>query len=191
MKTRHQFSAFSLIELLIVVSILAILVGVIGACLAGGLRVWESARDFNTLEKDAFIGLAIVEKDMMNMLPIKGIGFAGDASTVVFPALLQSSDGPMVGSIEYSFDAVEHALVRRELPRAGGDDTEERLIENVVSLNLTYSSIESGVDGIKAWQDAGSRATNFPGKVTIALSMTAGSRSLDIERDILLPVKVD
>ena len=105
---------FTLIELLIVVSIMVVIIGVIGACLSGGIRVWDSARIFNDLESDAFIAMDIMEKDIMNSLSVYSIGFDGKQSSVCFPSYITTDNRRSIGSVVYELDAASHAILRIE-----------------------------------------------------------------------------
>lgn len=187
----QERSAFTLIELLIVTAILGVVIGAIGACLAGGINVWDSARTFNVLERDALIGLATVEKDLMNALPIHAIGFEGMPDSVKFPALLHDMDGIKVGSVEWSFDDLGEALVRRERSSDGADIRTEKLVEQVESVEMTYFSLEKRGEGSTGmtWKEFDGAVTNFPGKVELALLLSDGERDFEITRTILLPVK--
>ena len=91
----HQFrsrKAFTLIELLVATSIVVVVAGVIGACLAGGIRTWDAARDFTVVEADALIDLEIMQRDLMNAIRFKGIGFKGSKTRMSFPALLDGDE---------------------------------------------------------------------------------------------------
>ena len=179
--------AFTLIELLIVTAILGVVIGAIGACLAGGIRVWDSARTFNLLERDGSIGLAVMEKDLMNALPIHAIGFEGREDAVKFPALLTAGDDVQVGSVEYSFDEYDRALVRREWSYEGVEVRKERLMENVEDVAMTYFRPPEGDEA--TWKERDAPATNFPGKVEVALSLADDERTFNFAKTILLPVR--
>ena len=84
---------FTLIEILVVTAIVALVVGVISACLAAGFRVWESARTCNAVESQAMLGLAILEKDLANGFVFQPVEFKGDASRLAFPCLIPWASG--------------------------------------------------------------------------------------------------
>jgi len=184
-------AGFTLIELIVVTAILGVVIGVIGACLAGGIRVWDSARTFNTLERDALIGLAMMEKDLMNELPIHAIAFEGAPDSVKLPALLRTAEGMAVGSVEYSFDEHDRTLVRRERSCEGADLRTERLMENLKNIALTYFSLQKGDDknAKVTWKEMDAPVTNFPGKVVVALLLSDADRKFEITRTVILAVK--
>jgi len=185
----HSLSAFTLIELLIVTAILAVVIGVIGACLAGGIRVWDSAQTFNTLERDAFVGLTLMEKDLMNALPIYAIGFDCQASSLKFPALLESDEVLEVGTVEYSLDESVRALKRREEAYPQGEEQAERLVENVEIMELAYFRLVSVEGQTVEWREIDAGATNFPDKVEITLALADGDRTIAITKTVLMPVR--
>ena len=56
-KKTKSSSGFTLVELLVVCTILAIVISAIAACLAGGIRVWDSARSFHVGESDTMLAM--------------------------------------------------------------------------------------------------------------------------------------
>ena len=175
---------FTLIELLIVVSIMVIIVGVIGACLSGGIRVWDSARVFDDLESEAFIAMDIMEKDIRNSLSVYSIGFEGKQSSVRFPAYITSDKGRSIGSVTYEYDKSKHFLVRTEQLEKHDDLVVEMMLDNVNALEFRYYQMSDSV-----WQNMGETVTNFPDKVDVKLFLVNGEREVFIERKILLPLQ--
>ena len=88
--TLKQGSAFTLIEMLVVVSILAVVGAVIGACLFAGLRVWDRADEFNRIEASVYIGMMMLEKDVGRLNHFYDIPFKGEREKFSFPRLLSS-----------------------------------------------------------------------------------------------------
>ena len=181
---RHYRSAFTLIELLIVIAIMAIIIGVIGACLSGGIRVWDRAEQFDKLEHDAFYAMDIMEKDLRNSLSVYRIGFKGNASEMSFPVYVNSSGNSGIGKAEYILDERKHALMRLEETWRGRKISREKLLENVQNITFTYYN-----DTTSRWNSAELDMTNFPDRVEIELFLDDGVRNIKQKRKILLPVR--
>lgn len=129
-------SAFTLIELLIVSAILGVIVFVIGACIAAGVRVWDAARVFNDADSQALFGLAVMEKDVSSAFPFGPIPFKGDVEKISFVGLKTGKDADpfAVTTVQYSFDVRRKSLARREWPYPDGNEgqaDEEELVTGV------------------------------------------------------------
>lgn len=202
----RRSKAFTLIELLVVVCILAVVTGSIAACLAGGIRIWETARNFDAVTANAMVGLRIMEKDLVNAFRFHGIDFNGKEKEVSFPGLVmtrtpdeQNLDVQRIGTVRYFFNREGKNLTREDRPYPGGTSggRSEKIVLNLRDLNLAYYHLpEKGkpVRGgyIKApesggvWQDF---ATNFPDIVRIELFLETGADVVKIERTVILPIR--
>ena len=163
---------------------MVVIVGVIGVCLSGGIRVWDRARVFDDLEQDAFITMDIMEKDIRNSLSVYSIGFDGKQSSVSFPAYITTDKGRSIGSVIYDFAKSKYFLVRTEQSRQQDDLVVERMLDNVIALEFKYYQMSNSV-----WQNMGEAITNFPGKVDIRLLLVNGERELLMARQIVLPLQ--
>jgi len=173
-------TGFTLAELLVVTLILGMVLAIIGACLAGGIRAWDTARTLNKANVEAAVGLRIMEKDFVNSFRFYRIGFVGETKKVSFPGLVGDDDPKQIGMIEYAFDRSSRVLFRTEFSYS--DDTlrahdPERIIRGLRDMALEYNSRNS-------WEGT----TNFPVKVTIRLSLAENSRVDEFARTVVLPV---
>ncbi len=168
-------NAFTLIELLVVLLILSLVVTVIGASLAGGIRAWEAAYRFDVGESDTYLGLRVVQKDLMNSIPFHDIPFAGDSESVTIPSLSPASTGSdeermEIGSVRYTFDHSRRALIRQAWTFPGkapvGTAGGEEVIRNMERLEFRFRGDE-GVDG--EWAGIWEEPTNHPAVVEISL----------------------
>lgn len=181
---------FTLIELLVVIAILGVVGGVIAACLAGGIRAWDSARRFNVREIEAMTGLEIVEKDLMNAFRFYAISFNGKADRIRFPGLIEDrysdvkssrtlSENPQgsgrkrIGTVQYIFDRNRHALLRKTWPypeeEPFADTHFEKILSHLNNMSLQYYALPNEDAEAGSWQDQWNDETNFPGGVRIKL----------------------
>jgi len=187
---RH--TAFTLIELLIITAILSVVIGVIGACLAGGIRVWDSARSFARVEKDAAYGLSILERDVANALPLPNLGFEGSETKMRFPIRIVADGQPAMGDVIYAYDASAGALVRSVEPYRTGKDSRgpERLLTGVETAAFRYAALRKGDGGGRAWQSMGQSTTNFPGRIEIEMDLVDGEQRMVVRREMLLTMVI-
>jgi prepilin-type N-terminal cleavage/methylation domain-containing protein len=201
---RRNIRGFSLIELLVVTVILGLVISVIGACLASGIRVWDASRDFNTAEVEGVIAFQSMERDLVNQFPFYAIGFTGNPTEMSFVGLVQvhgdeqanqdkADSQKRVGTIKYSFDIGRNDLLRREWAYPGTEpdmSKAERIASFVQDMSLEYYRIGGERKDAGVWQESWSDPTNLPAAVRISLSVTNhhGSVPLRIVRTVILPL---
>jgi prepilin-type N-terminal cleavage/methylation domain-containing protein len=198
-RVRRAAMGFTLIELLVVVLIMAVVLGVIGACLAAGIRVWDEAGKFGVAESDAVVGLQIIEKDLKNSVPFHAIVFEGKRSDVSFASLvvpvrqgLRNEGGsvaqPRIGTVRYFFDAGGMALFRSQ-DIYGADfaqaRTPERIMSNLRDVSLAYYGLVGG-KGNGAWSDQWVDPTNRP--VAVRISLSFRDREALLTKTVVLPM---
>jgi len=76
--------AFTLIEFLIVISIMAVLGAAVLSIFSGGINVYKRVKELGTEEMQALLSLEEVEMDLRNTFVISGINFTGEAKEITF-----------------------------------------------------------------------------------------------------------
>lgn len=207
---RLRAAAFTLIELLVVTAILGLVIAVIGACIAAGLKVWDQARSFHVSEIDGFVGLDIIEKDVSNTFCFRGVPLSGAGGRLSFATLLtpDSSGGQgkgassglearasdwRIGTVQYVLDASRGELLRQEWaysPSQRAPETlrSERLMSGVNALSFSYLSSSKGSAAPEVWQPEWNSATNLPVAVRVTVKGRDADRPFVMERLILLPL---
>jgi type II secretory pathway pseudopilin PulG len=197
-------AAFSLVELLIVTAILGVVIGVLAACIAGGLRVWDTAQTFQNAEADAVLGLEILERDVGNAVPFFGVPFDGDAEGMVLPALVDDATGRLrPGTVRYRYDRAGGRLLRTawvfpgEPPDALGGEAvctrlrglewefcvvEERRDEAGPAARPGETGETESADRMARWTG---EATNLPAAVRIRLTLEQDETPQRLERTIV------
>jgi prepilin-type N-terminal cleavage/methylation domain-containing protein len=180
--------AFTLIEVMVVLLILGVTIAVIGACLAAGIRVWDSARTFGAVESDALLAIEQIGRDLRNTFEFNDIPFEGDERAVAFPGIVRTGaeGASRLGRIRYALDTAEHRLIRETAVYDGRGNLEkerrEALAGGVRELALAY------------WQtprddSPAGTATNLPAAVDITMTLITGPEEpeMPLTRTVRLP----
>ncbi len=154
--------AMTLVEILIVVSVLGMLSLAMFNALSVGLRVWKKAQAVH-IEEDIVILFDKLTTDLHNVYLYSKIDFEGNLHAFAFPAMvrIQVEDpnkepvwDEQMGKIEYNYDISRHAILRRQADYGqalkGMYDEPQVLIEGVKALRFHYLYI---TDEGEKWSD--------------------------------------
>jgi prepilin-type N-terminal cleavage/methylation domain-containing protein len=194
-KARAARPGFTLVELLVVVAILGVAVTVVAAALAGGIRAWDAARTFNTVELASLTGLRVLHRDLMNSLPFYAVNFAGTSAQMSFAALINDAPGTpetqrRIGSVVYGFDPRRGVLFRRQRAfpsSASPSERSEEIAGGLRDAGFLYAPAPEG-DEEPEWHDTWTDTTNYPGAVRIKLAFAGEDGDVTMTRTVALPV---
>ena len=181
-------SGVTLIELLIVASILVIVIGVIASAVSAGIAVWDTARNFDARRIEALIWIETLEMELRSSLSLHAIATKCDESVIAFPALIRDEtvgDKGAICEIRYSFDSDTGRITRRArgFPFAvrGGDQNDMVMVSNVKNMNVhgvfVSDEMEEGSDSRQLTS------------VKVVVVIGEGKDRVDIQRTIHLPVQ--
>ncbi|MEI7998136.1 MAG: type II secretion system protein [Candidatus Omnitrophota bacterium] len=116
--------AFTLIEVLLVSTLIAIVGIAVFQALSNGIKLWAKAQRLNR-EAEVAIFLDKMGEDLRSVPIISGIPFKGTDILFSFPAVVmtkadskssRSQEGfiSQIGAVQYRFDPVEHTVFRRQ-----------------------------------------------------------------------------
>ncbi len=173
---------FTLLELLVALSILALVTAAIAASFAAGVRVWSAAMEVSGAEEATRAELAVLRRDLMNARRFGPLTFEGGPRAMAFPIVQTFPDalvpGEQLGLARYWHDPREQALFRQTRPIRGGGDwsdvAAERWIAGVEHIAFEYLPFPDdgrAADGAAAWQDEWTQTTNRPLGVRIRLRL--------------------
>lgn len=196
--------AFTLIELLVVVSILAAVTAAVVACLAAGIRVWETASVVGVRERELFSAAEIVRKDLVNIATFPGIPFEGTVAMMRFHTKVagvwqadESGPGDQwqnghLGEAVFQVDGNTGNFCRmRRRAVQGTEDWQdvEVLAGGIARVVFGYGVLK---EGSVEWQDAWKDSTNIPSAVKISLFPVGGSVHSTVQTTVILhPASVE
>lgn len=181
---------FTLLEVLVVVAILGIVIAAIGACLAAGMRVWDSAHKYAESEPQVAVALAILERDVINTFPFYSGSFSGTADSVTMPALMRSGnegevDVRRIGTVRYSWVRDRGEVMRKAwvypLPEPS-DSVGEVLARSVQRVRFRYGAAGEP-DG--TWRESWTDSSNAPFRVGIDVELSADAGGYRMERTVV------
>jgi prepilin-type N-terminal cleavage/methylation domain-containing protein len=125
MPTLKKKNAMTLIETLIVVSLVGLLGLAIYQSLANGIRIWDRSREIVT-EEDVIVFFDKINTDLRNAFFYSKIRFEGGEYRFTFPTLVYTPQDTrisdrsedeyvdQIGKVEYYYDFNEDAVFRRQ-----------------------------------------------------------------------------
>lgn len=191
---RNQMGV-TLIELLVVVLILSTILGVVGASLMSGIRVWDTARTFHDRQAPFAIGIDLMSRDIMNAMPSYAIPWEGAATEMTLPTLVpgaatgsesQPVATPRLGQVHYYLDSTRHELMRKIWTLPGAEPaTGEQLISDVSLALFEYQGTSTKGGG--AWSKSWKSETNQPAAVRVTLEVKQGENDPISYQRVIVP----
>ena len=188
---------FTIIELIITTTLMAVVGAAITAVFMRGLQVWERARMSNQLELDAKFSLEKMAKELRNTYAFQGIPFSGKESEVSFPSYVQRVDAEKsvpreIGTISYFMNSSEKALMRLQKPY---DELFQHFQEPQAKVAL------SPIEGFKVqyyhfnmtlklyeWKDSWEEPGHAPLGIRFVLTIRKGKEDKSFIKMVILPV---
>ena len=132
-RTRNKRSglrpAFTLVELVVAVTIFAFIAAAIGACLYSGIKIWDRARNVDLAKANLLLDLDGIARELYQCADIPQIGFEGDAQGFSFPSVSGSS----IMKIAYRFDPAGKGV--KNVPK-------DMIDECTPNLDLKYPELQ-------------------------------------------------
>lgn len=185
---------FTLLEVMVVAAILGIVIAAVGACLAAGMRVWDSARRYTSGEPQLALACAMLERDVLNAFQFYAISFSGTVDSVRMPALLRTEDPASadsgasqvrrVGTVRYFWARERNAILRKAwvYPKPEPADGSGEVVATAVSrLQFKFAGPGSGGE---TWRDTWSDVSNMPSRVQVIAGLLQDSGGGVFERTV-------
>lgn len=195
----RRSKGFTLIEILVTLSIMAIIAGAIFSTLAGGINVYKRVKTLTGERADILLSLEKLEEDLNNVFIMSGIGFTGDAKKVVFPKLISASclrpgeDKTPLGKASYYFDDRSSALFKEEqgyaraVSKSNESECAPERLASVKDLTFSYYYFDAETKGYE-WRDSWSAENSLPLGVKIEATFNVGLKSVKVKRIVFIPI---
>lgn len=188
---------FTLIEILLTVTLVSLCSLAIYRVFAGGLKLWEYSQR-SGIEEDVNIFFDKFSEDLRNAFYFKSIVFRGTESKIVVPTFvsvmadersLLAPDGRIIqmGSVKYYYDYENHLIRRAQANYANA--LQERfaedkiLVKSIDSLKFTYFvPSDKGVEPYAKLDEV------IPSSIYVEIQYSDGRSNHKIGRMIAIPV---
>lgn len=146
---------FTLVEMVLVTSLIAVISLALFHSLVNGLKVWEISMVYNG-EEDASIFFDKISQDLRNATDYSLIKFDGSEDKLSFATIVKTVDSratpqteyiSQIGKVEYEFDKLHNTLLRRQgnygQAISGEFDPARPLFEAVKFVKFSYYLIDA------------------------------------------------
>ena len=190
---------FTLIEILLTVSLFSICSLAIYNVFSSGVRIWARAEHF-AVEEDVSIFLDKLSEDLRNSFYYTGIKFIGTQSRLTIPTfvttladersfLAQEELVTQIGSVRYYFDYEAHSILRAQANYAQALDVHfpegKVLVRSVNSLRFIYY-----MPGGKGVQPYSKINEVIPSGVYVEIKYNDGHSEQMMDRFIAIPTGI-
>jgi len=186
---RHK-RGFTLIELIIVISVLSVVSLAVYTSFSNGINIWQRANE-KSAEEDMDIFLDKFAADLKNSFKFTGIDFSGREDGLEFPVLLNSPGlhKRSVGKAVYSYDGKTDLLNREEVDFSqiyeDGKGSIRYSLKDVKSFKFQYYTYDKGRKEY-LWLDEWVK-DGLPLAVKIYLEIKDGDRINGFTRTVGVP----
>lgn len=180
---------FTLLELLIVTAIVAVASAVVLGGFAAGIRVWERAREFSGPRTTTRLAMAVVRKDLRNMISCRAAIFKGGSSWVEFPSVVSGGgDSPLwPGTTRYEFVQGMMMRLSQGMDASGSmPETREVILSGVNTVSFRYGDAgERGQEAV-TWAHDWEGRTNVPVAIKVTVQFQEGKEQRELHQTMLL-----
>lgn len=187
-------SGLTLVELLVSVSILAVVAGAVLSVLYSGILVWERAGGYDMKRMEAMLALENLEREARNSFLFYAVDFQGGATGVKFAGIEKKEDQAGVlrfCETEYAFDRAAHVFRRRSriypFVSSGGEEAVP-VIVGVDDVRITYAEVSEEGEGTPVWVESWDDKKCLPAALRIELLFQGSDGPVKITRTMGLPV---
>ena len=192
---KTRIKGFTLLELLITTSLIALMGLAIYSTFARGVMVWERGSKTDVVEQEAMFSLQSLAKELKNSFKFSGIKFSGTKDGVFFPTYVNTArvgEAPKweIGRVSYFYDSSKKSFFCREasyvdlfqddLPKA------REIVAQVNDLEINYYFFDAIAKTYK-WKNSWSGKETFPLGVRIVLTIGSGEEGKEFVKTVYLP----
>jgi len=193
-----HLKGFTLLELLITTSLIALMGLAIYSAFARGVTVWQRGNKTDVAEQEVRFVLENLAKELRNSFKFSGIEFEGTKNVISFPIYVNTAgiaQDPKweVGRISYFYGSSKKSFFRMEasyidlfqddLPKA------KEILSQVNDLEISYYFFDI-IGKTYNWKDSWTDKENFPLGVKIKLLAGTGKDEKEFIKTVYLPRKI-
>ncbi len=187
---------FTLIEMVITLSIMAMIATAVFSTLAGGINVYKRVKDYGGQQRDALLSLEKFGKELSNIFVISGINFTGDSKNAAFPGFVSVSSGNPsgIGRVSYYFDdktgdflRVEQGYAETMVKSEKPQPIAPRKIASLKSLTFSYYYFDQDAK-IYVWKNSWDTVGTIPIGVKIETEFDTGAKTIKVNRIVFIPI---
>ena len=181
MNKRFSKHAFTLVEMLVVVTLLSILSLTVYATFASGMRLWQRIQDSGLSSNKTVLGLEKFTSQMRQALDFPKIGCAGKSNAVAFGFLSDTEILKITYFLEEKSlfrkeESFKDILAEKEQAKA------RKLISDIEDLKFSFAYPEEGKDQY-SWKDTWNKEEGMPAIVKIELK----TKDANFVKTVIIP----
>ncbi len=200
---RNTQNAFTFVELLISITLVALVGVAVYSVLANGIHAWRRGNENRAYARNIRLTTEKMSCDLRNVFEFSDIAFEGTEDSIMFPGLvLSESDSNSnevegyyeLGRIAYFYDPGENALCKDEktYPQALGEKKIGKgkvLLERVDKLEFSYCYLDNATGNYK-WKDDWKKEEqeSIPQAVKIEMVLEKSTHQEDFEKTVFIPI---
>ena len=178
MRRSRRPRGFTLLEMLITISLMALVAGAVVASVAGGFRVWRRVAVYGVHEQASLLAFEGLRRDLHSAMPFKLVPFSGAYDEMTFAAVGRNPHEPdavkELGREGYYLDAVHDVLCRSFAPYRRSDEVRlkdrcEVVLEHVQRLRFDYFGAEQGTQEAAWTQSWDAKTAPMAVKMSVTL----------------------
>ena len=195
---RDAGSGFTLVELLVSVTLLAVVISAISSALYAGILVWERAGAYDARRIETMIALERFEEEVRSAFILYAVPFKGSDSEVRFAgyeagsAAREGTLGWPICEVVYAYDSGSNTFQRssRAFPFQKLEDPVcEPVISGLKEVRLSYADKPHDRSSREpVWRSSWKNTERLPAAVKITFEFDEDGRRYSIERTICLAV---
>jgi len=189
--------AFTLLELLVAIAIMALIILVVLSTLRGGMRLYERLKIGSNQQLEVMLAMEAMEKGIRNACPCALIGFNGNECNFSFPSLLTipgqtNTQEVALCQVVYDYNSTLHSLTEKTICvhpafNVAGANRGNVLVKlaRLDELKFSYGYWNATAQSCE-WKNSWLAKEGIPLGVKVTISMRNGSSSL--ARIVWIPV---
>ena len=193
--------AFTLIEILLVLSLLSMISIAVFRTLANGLKIWDK-RSKSAMQEDVLIFFEKINVDLQNTVTYSKIPFEGKRQRISFASVIKipvderirsekDEYTDQIGRVEYDFDKSQKALYRRQANYSQALKNKfgpkRLLVQGLSSVEFVYGYKKG--NSYFLFEEA--QEGGIPAMIRVKLHFLDGHEEKDTMRFMVIPVGVN